>query len=205
MWFVNSVRFQYKHHHHVPKRTTKPTYHHYGIVLLFTSAHTLRRKLGSSVSPLVCFCTLTLCLYSKVNKQNECNDLLPTIQDESMTNTFHDQDKISWRSLSMQHHKSNARAFITARNEVGARLCFYTCVRFCSHHSVHAGIPTPGKDPPWQGTPPLQGIPPPLRSACWEIRSTSGPYASYWNVILVFTCSPQSQRGTWGGFKMSSP
>ena len=24
----------------------------------------------------------------------------------------------------------------------------------------------------------------PLRSACWEIRSTSGQYASYWNAIL---------------------
>ena len=26
---------------------------------------------------------------------------------------------------------------------------------------------------------------PPLRSACWEIRSTSGRYASYWNAILL--------------------
>ena len=35
--------------------------------------------------------------------------------------------------------------------------------------SVHAGIP-----------PPL----PPGSRACWEIRSTSGRYASYWNAIL---------------------
>ena len=27
---------------------------------------------------------------------------------------------------------------------------------------------------------------PPLRSACWEIRSTSGRYASYWNAILFY-------------------
>ena len=80
--------------------------------------------------------------------------------------------------------------------------------------SVHAGIPPPlpwqqnplarrpppqKVDPPWQGRPPQQGRPPPskadppwhgrpppLCSACWEIRSTSGWYASYWNAILVF-------------------
>ena len=27
-------------------------------------------------------------------------------------------------------------------------------------------------------------LPPPQRSACWEIRATSGRYASYWNAIL---------------------
>ena len=31
-----------------------------------------------------------------------------------------------------------------------------------------------------------QDQPPPLRSACREIRSTSGRYASYWNAILLF-------------------
>ena len=35
----------------------------------------------------------------------------------------------------------------------------------------------PGADPP--------GSRPHLRSACWEIRSTSGRYASYWNAILL--------------------
>ena len=46
---------------------------------------------------------------------------------------------------------------------------------------THLARRPPGKaDPlPWQGRPPL-------RSACWEIRSTSRWYASYWNVILVF-------------------
>ena len=35
--------------------------------------------------------------------------------------------------------------------------------------------------PPWQGRPPTpwQGDPPP--SACWDLWSTSGQYASYWN------------------------
>ena len=35
----------------------------------------------------------------------------------------------------------------------------------------------PGPGTPWDHTP--------LRSACWEIRSTSGRYASYWNAILL--------------------
>ena len=57
--------------------------------------------------------------------------------------------------------------------------------------------PPPGKETPWaRQTPPQQGRPPwqggspwrgrpSLRSASWEIRSTSGRYASYWNAILV--------------------
>ena len=48
---------------------------------------------------------------------------------------------------------------------------------------------TPWEDqtPPWEQTfqedqaPPRADTP---RSACWEIRSTSGRYASYWNAIL---------------------
>ena len=39
--------------------------------------------------------------------------------------------------------------------------------------SVHAGIPSPRHQAPS------------LHSACWEIRSTCGWYASYWNAILV--------------------
>ena len=53
----------------------------------------------------------------------------------------------------------------------------------------------PGKDTPhWQGDPyptgkeTTPGKETPRRNACWEIRSTSGRYASYWNVILVFIC-----------------
>ena len=55
--------------------------------------------------------------------------------------------------------------------------------------------PRPGK-PPWAGTPaagpgtpsgrytPRAGTPS-RSSACWEIRATSGRYASYWNVFLL--------------------
>ena len=45
-------------------------------------------------------------------------------------------------------------------------------------HSVHGGVCLSAC---WDT--PL-GADPPLRSACWEIRSTSGRYASYWNAIL---------------------
>ena len=55
--------------------------------------------------------------------------------------------------------------------------------------SVHAGIPPPSKAdpltsrPPGKQTPLARQTPPsketPLHSACWEIRSTSGRYASY--------------------------
>ena len=61
--------------------------------------------------------------------------------------------------------------------------------------SPGAVTPTPGADtpqsrhlpqeqtPPKQ-TPPWSRHPPPCR-ACWEIRSTRGRYASYWNAILL--------------------
>ena len=40
---------------------------------------------------------------------------------------------------------------------------------------------TPRPGPPGPGPPTRY---PPRRRACWEIRSTSGRYASYWNAIL---------------------
>ena len=76
-------------------------------------------------------------------------------------------------------------------------------------HSVHRGwgvclsacwdtYPHPRREqtPPWEQTPPPSSRPPwgqtpspgadtPLHSACWEIRSTSGWSASYWNAILL--------------------
>ena len=57
-------------------------------------------------------------------------------------------------------------------------------------HSVHGGVcHTPLADTPLgrhcpSRHPPGQ-TPSPLRSACWEIRSTSGRYASYWNAFLL--------------------
>ena len=45
---------------------------------------------------------------------------------------------------------------------------------------LRAGTPLAGTPTPWAGTP----QPPPPSSACWEIRATSGRYASYWNAFL---------------------
>ena len=46
-----------------------------------------------------------------------------------------------------------------------------------------AGTPR-SRHPPEQAPPQEQTPPPPQHRACWEIRSTSGRYASYWNAIL---------------------
>ena len=65
--------------------------------------------------------------------------------------------------------------------------------RHPSHDRTH---PPWTRYPPGPGTPlPRLGTPhmtrhlpldqaPPMRSACWEIQSTSGWYASYWNAVL---------------------
>ena len=65
--------------------------------------------------------------------------------------------------------------FLPPENEVWDKVIFsVACVKNSVHGggsaSVHAGIPPPEDTP--------------LRSACWEIRSPSGRYASYWNAIL---------------------
>ena len=73
--------------------------------------------------------------------------------------------------------------FYRPQKKFGARLYFYTCLPFCSQGgsaSVHAGIsPTPRAGTPLEADTPL-----PWSRSCWEIRSTSGRYASYWNAIL---------------------
>ena len=38
--------------------------------------------------------------------------------------------------------------------------------------------------PPRPGTPPRDQVHPPQSSACWEIRTTRGRYASYWNAFF---------------------
>ena len=60
---------------------------------------------------------------------------------------------------------------------------------------MHAGIPPPPNqaqpqdqagNPPGPGTPHLPDqVPTPRSRSCWGIRSTSGRYASYWNVMLL--------------------
>ena len=68
--------------------------------------------------------------------------------------------------------------------------------RYTSRDQVHPPwtryTPRPGTPPtPWDqvhppgpSTPPRPGTPP--SSACWEIRATSGRYASYWNAFLLY-------------------
>ena len=46
-------------------------------------------------------------------------------------------------------------------------------------------VPPPGQVHPRASTPPWAGTPP-ESSACWEIRATSGRYASYWNAFLLY-------------------
>ena len=53
--------------------------------------------------------------------------------------------------------------------------------RYTPRDQVHP--PGPGT-PPRQVHPPDQVHLPPGSSACWEIRATSGRYASYWNAFL---------------------
>ena len=87
---------------------------------------------------------------------------------------------------------------VTARNEVGARLCFLqVCVILFTRGGEYLTRYTPlgpGTPPPGTRytprarytplhqvpTPPGPGTPPRAR----EIRSTRGRYASYWNAIL---------------------
>ena len=64
------------------------------------------------------------------------------------------------------------------------------CACWDTPRSIHSPeADTPGSRPPGSKHP-LEADTPwkqtALRSACWEMRSTSGWYASYWNAILFF-------------------
>ena len=79
--------------------------------------------------------------------------------------------------------------FFTARKRsLGQGNIFSSmCQEFCPRGGGLAdqaprGPGIPLEQSPQDQIPPDQ--PPPLCSACWEIRSTSGRYASYWNAIL---------------------
>ena len=89
-------------------------------------------------------------------------------------------------------------------NEVWGKVIFSEA---CVKNSVHGGggvclsacwgAPLWDQEPPQdrhpprdQAHPPGPGTPPSRSRACWEIRSTSGWYASYWNAfffLFVFT------------------
>ena len=88
------------------------------------------------------------------------------------------------------------KCFLPPANEVWCKvICLQACV--CPQggvpdqgHPPRPGTPRDQVHPPGPGTPqgtrytpPGPGTPP-WHRACWEIRSTRGPYASYWNTIL---------------------
>ena len=95
---------------------------------------------------------------------------------------------------------------ITARKRSLRRLCFYTCLSFCSQGGEYLGryppgqvhpqtgtprqVHPPGRYTPQAGTPPRQVHPPGRYPSAPTvhagIRSTSGPYASHWNAFLLF-------------------
>ena len=65
----------------------------------------------------------------------------------------------------------------------------------------HPPGPEVGTPPSWSRPPPRkqrqapsQEQTPPKSSACWEIRATSGRYASYWNAILWESCKGRQSR-----------
>ena len=84
----------------------------------------------------------------------------------------------------LQFHSKKFRLFTARKRSLGQDNIFIgVCQEFCSQAgsaSLHAGIP-----PPREQTPPGSRHPPtPQWKACWEIQSTSGRYASYWNAFL---------------------
>ena len=56
-------------------------------------------------------------------------------------------------------------------------------------HPPEQTPPCPGTRHPTRSRHPRDQAPPPRYSACWEIRSTSERYASYWNAILFVILS----------------
>ena len=75
--------------------------------------------------------------------------------------------------------------YFTACKRSLRRLCFYTCLSFCSQ--VGGCLPQCmlGYTPPGSRHPSAADTS--LCSACWEIRATSRRYASYWNASLLKT------------------
>ena len=101
--------------------------------------------------------------------------------------------------------------FLPAATKLWPRLCFYTCVWFCSQggspgreNPRQGGTPREGEPPRTRQTPPRPGRPPrdqadtsrtrqtppdqadTPREADSRIRSTSGRYASYWNAFFFY-------------------
>ena len=71
--------------------------------------------------------------------------------------------------------RTSSNAFITTTYVVRTRLCFHRHVSFCQQGGV------------WQGARSHPLPPPPHPTHNTGIRSTSGPYASYWEAFLYLT------------------
>ena len=73
-------------------------------------------------------------------------------------------------------------------NKVCEGYVFTRVLSFCPQGGVYlAGTPRTRYTPPGPGTPPRPGSPPGTGTppGSWEIRATSGRYASYWNAFLL--------------------
>ena len=98
------------------------------------------------------------------------------------------------------HWEKNLVHFLPAATKLWPRLCFYTCVWFCSQGGGYSGQgepprsrhppPPPGREnPPSWADPPRPDAPPP-QEAHSSVRSTSGRYASYWNAFFSYLFFP---------------
>ena len=114
---------------------------------------------------------------------------------------FHHCSKCSLRSI---YNPQTIRLFIIARNKVGARLCFYTCLWFCSPPPPRQ-TPPPGRNPPGQ-TPPGRhtlradtppGQTPPGRYGQHPTRMQSCFILNY----LAFRWADSNFGRSWGGIK----
>ena len=94
---------------------------------------------------------------------------------------------IAW---SLDHFYTGSMSlFLPPANEVWGKAIFLhlSVILFTVGEYLGRYPPPPGRYTPLPqaGTPPGQ-VHPPGSSACWEIRATSGRYASYWNAFLFY-------------------
>ena len=81
-----------------------------------------------------------------------------------------------WLNLPLRLQQEQ-RTLLSSANEVWGKVIFL-------HLSVILFTGGAGTPRDQRHVTPRDQAPPPHRSACWEIRPTSGRYASYWNAIL---------------------
>ena len=87
------------------------------------------------------------------------------------------------------YEHTTCTVFITACKRSLRRLCFNTCLSVILFTGGCLPQCMLGHTPPWADAPQEQTPPEAvtlLHSVCWEIRATSGQYASYWNAYLFW-------------------